>query len=324
MRAVLCAELSGPDALRLIDLPEPEPGPGEVRVAVRAAGVNFADTLIVRGRYQERPPLPFVPGLEVAGTVDALGLGVTGFAPGQRVMAVLDRGGFAEKAVAAASDLVALPETIDDATAAGFAVAYGSAHGALRWRADLRAGETLVVHGAAGGVGLTAVECGKALGAVVIATCRGVEKGRIAREHGADHVLDTDADDLRAAIKGLTGGRGADVAFDPVGSPVAEATLRGLAWGGRWLVIGFAGGPPPQIPANVLLVKNLAALGFYWGGYRRRDPARVRAGLDELLGWHARGLLKPRVSHALPLAEHRRALELLESRASTGKVVLTT
>jgi NADPH2:quinone reductase len=323
MRALVCYDPIGLDGLRLDAVPTPEPGPGEVRIRVAAAGLNFADTLIVRGKYQERPEPPFVPGFEVAGTVDALGPGVAGPTPGQRVIAALDRGGFAEFALARAADVVPLTDTIDDVAAAGFPIAYGTSHGALRWRADLQPGETVVVHGAAGGVGLTAVQCAKALAARVLATCRGADKGAVARAHGADHVLDTDRDDLRAAIKDLTGGRGAEVVYDPVGAPVFEASLRGLAPGGRWLVIGFAGGPPPAIPANILLVKNLSVHGFYWGAYRSSDPARVRQGLAECLRWQVEGRLRPHVGQVLPFERWREGLELLLARASTGKVVLT-
>lgn len=324
MRAVVCRELTGMAGLALEAWPVPEPGPGEVRIRIAAAGVNFADTLVISGTYQEKPNPPFVPGFEVAGTVDALGPDVRADLLGVRVLATVASGGYAEYALAASDDLVRLPPSIDDVSAAGFAIAYGSSYGALRWEARLQPGETLVVHGASGGVGLTAVECGKAMGAIVIATCRGSEKGRIAREQGADHVLDTDRDDLRAAIKELTDGRGADVVFDPVGKSVEQASLRGLAFGGRWLIVGFAGGGVPALPANILMVKNIAVLGFNWGAYRRRRPDLVRQGLGELLAWHAEGRLRPHVSHALPLDAYAEAMDLLRRRASTGKVVLIT
>jgi NADPH2:quinone reductase len=278
---------------------------------------------MLRGQYQEKPPLPFTPGLEVAGEIEAVGAGVAGIEPGRRVMAFLDRGGFAEAAVARAADVIPLPDTIDDVTAAGFGIAYGTAYGALKWRADLHAGETLLVHGAAGGVGLTAVEVGKAMGATVIATARGADKLEIARRHGADHTLDSETDDVRAAVRELTGARGADVVFDPVGGAMFDASLRAIAWEGRILLIGFASGTVPQIPANILLVKNAAALGFYWGSYRRHDPERLRASFAELFRWHAEGRIRPHVSHRLPLAEAAEAVRLLTSPRSTGKVVLT-
>ena len=258
MRAVVCRELRGPDALELADLPTPEPGACGVRIRVRAAGVNFADSLMLAGRYQEKPPLPFTPGLELAGEIEAVGAGVRGLERGQRVLAVVSHGAFAEQAVARAEDVVPLPDDMDDVTAAGFAIAYGTAHGALRWRAGLHAGESLVVHGAGGGVGLTAVECGKAIGAVVIATARGEEKLAVARAHGADHAVDSDDPDLKGRLRELTDGRGADVVYDPVGGAVFDASLRAIAWEGRIVIIGFASGQVPQIPANLLLVKNAA------------------------------------------------------------------
>jgi NADPH2:quinone reductase len=323
MRAIVCRELTGPAGLTLEDRPVPEPGRGQVRVRVRAAGLNFADTLIVRGRYQVRPELPFVPGMEIAGEIEACGVGVDEFSPGERVLATLDHGGFAEQIVVSVPGLARLPASIDDPTAAGFAIAYGTAYGALVWRANLQVGETLVVHGAGGGVGLATVECGKALGAVVIATARGPEHLAAAEAHGADHLIDTADEDVRARIKALTEDRGADVVFDPIGGALFEASLRSIAWEGRILVIGFASGEIPQIPANHLLVKNVSTIGFHWGSYRRHDPARLRASFDELLRWHGEGRLRPHVSARMPLAEAGRALELLLARRSTGKIVLT-
>jgi NADPH:quinone reductase len=323
MRAVVCHELTGPEGLRVEELPLPQPGPGEVRLRVRAAGVNFADSLIITGRYQDRPALPFVPGLEVAGQIEACGEGVLGFRPGERVMATLAFGGFAEEVVVPARDVVRLPDAIDYVAAAGLAIAYGTAYGALVWAARLRAGETLVVHGAAGGVGLATVECGKVLGARVIATARGAERLEVASRHGADAVIDTGSEDLRARIRELTRGRGADVVFDPVGGEVFNASLSAIAWEGRLLIIGFASGEVPQIPANRLLVKNAHALGFYWGSYREHDPTRVHAAFEELLGWYGEGRIRPHVSDVLPLEDAGQAIELLLARKSTGKVVLS-
>jgi NADPH:quinone reductase len=323
MRAILCRELSGVGGLELAEVPTPEPGPGEVRVRVRAAGVNFADTLIIKGQYQAKPALPFVPGMEIAGRIEACGPGVAGFAPGDRVMAALDLGGFAEAAVCSVEDVVRLPDGIDDVTAAGFAIAYGTAYGALCWAGRLQAGETLVVHGAAGGVGLATVECGRALGARVIATARGEDHLAVAREHGAAATIETASDDVRTRIKALTDGRGADVIFDPIGGDIFQASLRSIAWEGRLLVIGFASGQIPQIPANLLLVKNASAVGFYWGSYRRHDPARVRASFEQLLRWHSEGRIEPLVSAVRPLAQAPEALERLLSRQSSGKIVLT-
>ena len=324
MRAVVCHELGGIDRLTLGDLPEPEPGPGEVLVHVTAAGLNFADLLIIKGEYQEKPDLPFAPGLEIAGRIARLGDGVEGFAEGQRVMATVSHGGFAERAIARASDIVALPDAVDDVTAAGFAIAYGTAYGSLQWATNLGSGETLVVHGAAGGVGLATVECGKALGATVIGTARGAERLEVVKAHGADHVIDTGSEDIRERVKALTAGRGADVVFDPIGGDVFDASLRSLAWGGRLLVIGFAGGRVQQIPANILLVKNVSAIGFYWGSYRKHDPARVQAGFETLLDWTSKKVIDPHVSMTFDLSDFDKALSALEARKSTGKIVLTT
>ncbi|HET6467237.1 MAG TPA: NADPH:quinone oxidoreductase family protein [Geminicoccaceae bacterium] len=322
MRAILCRGTGGLESLELATVPEPEPGACAVRVAVRAAGVNFADGLMIQGRYQDRPPLPFTPGLEVAGTVDAVGAAITGLVPGQRVLALLGHGGFAEKALAREDDVIPLPAGIDDITAAGFAIAYGTALGALDWRAQLHAGETLLVHGSAGGVGLTAVEVGKAMGARVIATARGADRLGVAREHGADEVLDSEAPDLVARLKELTRGQGVDVVFDPVGGAMFDASLRAIAWEGRIVVVGFASGTVPQIPANILLVKNATALGFYWGSYRRHDPARLRGSFERLFRWHAEGRIRPHVGHVLPLERTAEAIGLLMDRKSTGKVVV--
>lgn len=322
MRALLCRAWGEPEDLELAEVEAPTPGPGQIAVAVEAAGVNFADTLMVRGKYQEKPPFPFAPGLEVAGRVLALGEGVGGPAPGTPVMALPSGGGFAEVALAAAGDVFPRPEALDAATAAGFPVNYGTAHGALVWRAGLQAGETLLVHGAAGGTGLAAVEVGKALGATVIATAGGPEKLAVAQAHGADHLIDYRSEDIRERVREITQGRGAEVVFDPVGGKVFEASLRCTAWEGRLLVIGFAAGTVQQIPANLLLVKNLSAIGFYWGSYRKQAPERLRAQFEQLARWVEEGRLKPHVSHRLPLERGAEALRLLEGRKTTGKVVL--
>ena len=324
MRAMLCHAWGGPETLTLSDVPAPEPGPGEVKIAVAAAGVNFADSLIVAGQYQEKPPFPFAPGLEAAGEVLAVGAGVSRVKPGDRVLALPDWGAFAEQAVARESDVFAIPDGMDFAEAAGFPITYGTAHGALRWHADLQAAETLLVHGAAGGVGLAAVEAGKAIGARVIATAGGPEKLAIAKAHGADELIDYRSEDIRERVKAMTDGEGADVVFDPVGGDVFDASLRCTAWGGRILVIGFAAGRVPQIPANILLVKNIAAMGVYWGSNRKRAPERLAEEFAELFQWYQAGKLKPHVSHRFELSEAAKAIEMLTSRKSTGKVVLTT
>lgn len=324
-RAVLCHAWGEPDVLRLEEIAPPTPGDGEVLVSVRATGVNFADILMVAGQYQEKPPFPFSPGLETAGTVAALGPGVPGLEVGQRVMALVGRGAYAEAAVAKAADVFPIPDAMDFVTAAGLPITYGTAHGALTWRAGLEAGELLLVHGAAGGVGLAAVEVGKALGATVIATARGPEKLAVAKEHGADHLIDTASEDIRARVKEIAGARGgADVVFDPVGGDVFDASLRAVAWGARLLIIGFAAGRVPQIPANILLVKNLSAIGLYWGSYRDRAPALLAEEFAQLFAWYEAGRIRPHVSHTLDLARAAEAMMLLKSRTSTGKVVLTT
>ncbi len=322
MRALLCLEHGGPERLSLSEAPTPEPGAGEVLIRVRAAGVNFADTLIIQGKYQEKPHFPFSPGLEVAGEIESLGEGVADLSIGDRVLAVLDYGGFAEFARARASDVHPIPAEMDFATAAGFPIVYGTAHAALCWHARLQAGETLVVHGAAGGVGLASVEVGKALGAEVIATAGGRDKLEVASRHGADQLIDYREEDVRERIKALTDGRGADVILDPVGGDVFEASLRAIAWSGRLLVIGFAGGKVPQIPANILLVKNVAAMGVYWGSYRRKAPERLKQEFTELFGWYREGKLKPFVSNRLALDDYAEAYALLTERKATGKVVL--
>jgi len=320
---MLCTAHGDPEDLILAEIELPPPGPGEVAVAVHAAGVNFADGLIIAGKYQEKPPFPFSPGFEAAGVVSAVGAGVTRVAPGDRVLAVVDWGAFAAGLIARESDVFVLPDSMDFITAAGLPITYGTAHGALVWRAALRAGEVLLVHGAAGGVGLAAVEVGKALGATVIATARGAERLAVATGHGADHAIDSIDEDIRARVKAITGGRGADAVFDPVGGDLFDASLRCAAWGGRLLLIGFASGRVPQIPANILLIKNLAALGFYWGAYRRRAPDMLEAQFAQIFDWYGRGLIKPRVSHSADLAHAAKALALLRDRRATGKVVLT-
>lgn len=324
MRAVLCKEWGAPETLVVEEVPEPAAGVGEVCIAVAACGVNFADTLLIAGEYQDKPAFPFSPGLEVAGTVLDCGEGVQNLAPGDRVMAALDHGGFAEQAAARADDVFRLPDDMDFDAAAGFAIVYGTAYGALDWRARLAAGETLLVLGAAGGVGLTAVEVGKAMGARVIAAAGGDEKLALARAHGADEAIDYRAEDLRVRVKELTDGRGCDVIYDPVGGAAFDASLRCVAWEGRIVVIGFASGRVPQVPANLLLVKNCAAIGFYWGSYRRKDPARLRAAFETLFEWYGEGRLTPHVSQRFPLDEAPAALAALKGRTATGKIVLTT
>lgn len=322
MRAVLCESLDGPDALTIGMRPDPVAGPGEVLVDIKAGGLNFADTLMVQGKYQEKPPLPFVPGLEAAGVVAAVGDGVTRVKPGDRVAALVDYGAFAEKAVARERDVFPIPDSMDFEAGAAFPVAYGTAHGGLVWRANLQPGEVLVVHGAAGGAGLAAVEVGKAMGATVIATAGGPEKVALALARGADHGIDYKAEDVKERVRALTGGEGADVYFDPVGGDVFDASIRAIRFGGRIVVIGFAAGRIPQVPANLLLVKNIAVTGLYWGEHRRRHPDWMLAQFADLTRWHAAGKLNPHISHRFPLEQAGEAMRTLLARKSTGKVVL--
>jgi NADPH2:quinone reductase len=318
MRAMRVHEEGG--ALRLDEVPVPEPGPGELRLRVAAVGVNFADTLMVAGRYQEKPPMPFAPGMEVAGTVDAPGPGVRGFVPGMRVAALPGVGGFAEYVLVPAASCVAIPEGMGDVDAAALQVAYGTSEVALSHRARLRVGERLLVLGAAGGVGLTAVEIGALMGAEVIAAARGRARLERAREKGAHHLIDTETEDLRERVRALGG---ADVVFDPVGGEPWKAALRATNPEGRLLPIGFASGEVPQIPANILLVKNLDVIGFYWGAYYRFRSDVLAESFRRLIAWYVEGRIRPHVSHVLPLAEANAALALLRHREATGKVVLT-
>jgi NADPH2:quinone reductase len=327
MRALQCQALGKPSDVKLVDLPDlPAPRAGEIKVKVASSGLNFADTLMIAGQYQHKPELPFTPGLELAGTVLEVGPDVTRIKPGDPVMAAVDHGGFAEQAIVRASDAVPIPAGLDPVTAGGFVIAYGTSYGALVWKARLRAGELLLVHGAAGGVGLTAVEIGKALGAKVIATAGGAEKCAVAREHGADWTIDYKTENLRDRVKAIAaelGREGADVVYDPVGGEIFEASLRCVAWGARLLVVGFAAGQIQKIPANILLVKNIDAQGFYWGSYRRHQPALVVDGFAGLGRFYAEGRLKPHISHRLDLADFAQAFDILVARKSTGKVVLT-
>jgi NADPH2:quinone reductase len=304
----------------LTDLPEPAPGPGDVLVDIRACGLNFADLLMVKGTYQDTPEAPFTLGMEAAGTVRAVGTEVAGFASGQRVAVFGGQGGLAEQGVFPASRVLALPEGISFEQAAAFPIAYGTSHLALGYRAGLRASETLVVTGAAGGVGLTAVEIGKKMGATVVAVARGADKLEVAREAGADHVLDAEHPDLRGALKELGG---VDVLYDAVGGDLFRAAFRACKPEARVLTIGFASGDVPQIPANHLLVKNINVIGFYWGGYMRFAPQVLMDSLAELAGWIAEGRITPHISHLLPLERAAEGLELLLTRAATGKVVIT-
>ena len=323
MRAVLCREFGSVENLELAELPLPAIAPGGVRVAVHAIGVNFADLLVVQGKYQEKPPLPFVPGFEAAGVVVEAADDVRDLRAGDPVVAMMETGAYAEEVVVPADAVVKLPAGMDFAAAAAFPVAYGTAHGALQWRARLAKGEWLLVLGAAGGVGLTAVEIGKVMGARVIACAGGAEKLAVAAAAGAEAGIDYSRENIRERVREITDGHGADVVYDPVGGDAFDAALRAAAWAGRVLVIGFASGRIPQIPANLLLVKNIDAIGFFWGSYRKHRPGLVRSSLAELLAWHTQGRLSPHISHRVPLDRIGEAYRLLRERRSTGKVVIT-
>jgi NADPH2:quinone reductase len=321
MRAVLCHAWGAVEDLQLGDAPPPVPADGEVVIAVRAAGINYADALMVAGTYQTKPPLPFSPGLEAAGTVVACGDRVTRFRPGDRVMALLAHGGLAERAASPEAETFAIPDRMSFDEAAAFPVAYISSHVALRWQARLEPGETLLVLGAAGGVGLTAVEIGKAMGARVIAAASTPEKLAVARERGADEVVNYATEKLTDRVMALTDGKGAHVCFDPVGGELFDSALSSLGWGGRILLIGFVAGVP-QIPANRLLVKHRAALGSSLRYFRWHAPDKLRRSVEELVRWYGEGKLRPLVTHRLPLERSVEAIRLLTDRRAHGKVVV--
>lgn len=322
MKAVQCVEWGPPEKLVVADVEIPEPKPGEVRVRVAAAGVNFPDALIVQKKYQVQPPLPFTPGTEVAGTVDKVGEGVGRLRPGDRVIAFVGIGGFAEYVCAPAALVAPVPAGVSDEVAAAFTLTYATSHHALFDRGALKSGETLLVLGAGGGVGLAAVELGKVAGARVIAAASSAEKLQAAREHGADVLIDYSRQDLREAVKAATEGKGVDVVYDPVGGPLTEAAVRSLAWRGRLLVIGFAQGEIPQIPASLLLIKGVSAVGVYWGDFAKREPKANGVMLTELFGWLAAGKLRPHVSKTFSLQDVPVALRSLLDRAAVGKLVV--
>lgn len=296
------------------------PGPGEVRARVHACGVNFGDLLIVEGSYQEKRDVPFTPGMEVSATILDVGPGVTNLQPGQKIASYCGFGGFAEQAILKAEACVPVPDDMDDVSVAAFLIGYGTSHVALNHRARLREGERLLVLGASGGVGLTAVELGKLMGAEVIACARGQDKLAVCKAAGADHLIDSETDDIRSAVKALGG---ADVVYDPVGGDQFKAALRACNPEARVLPLGFASGEVPQIPANIILVKNISVLGFYWGGYAKFAPHVLNDSFSDLLAMHARDEIRPHVSHRLPLAQTNEALDLLRQRKATGKVVVT-
>jgi len=323
MKALLCVEHGPPEKLVLQDIALPEPGRGEVRIAMKAAGVNFPDALIIQNLYQFKPALPFSPGGEAAGIVDAVGEGVTGFKVGDKVIAMIGNGAFREYFLADQSRVLPMVGDMPFDVAAGFTMTYGTSHHALKQRARLQAGETLLVLGAAGGVGLTAVELGKLMGAKVIAAASSDEKLALCRRYGADEVINYSSEDLKERVKALTGGRGADVIYDPVGDKYAEPAFRSIAWNGRYLVVGFAAGEIPRLPLNLPLIKGASIVGVFWGAFTAHEPALHEANMQELLGWYHERRLKPHISARLPLERGAEAIRMLMDRKAMGKVILT-
>jgi NADPH2:quinone reductase len=322
MRAVRCNAYGPPETLVVEDVESPTPGRGQVVVTVKACGVNFPDTLIIRGLYQFKPPLPFSPGSEVAGVVKTVGEGVESVKPGDRVIAFGAFGGFAEEMLAQVGALIPMPAGMDFETAASVVMTYGTDLHALKDRAHLQPGETLLVLGAAGGIGLAAVELGKVMGARVIAAASSDEKLAICREHGADAVINYGNEDLKQRISALTQRQGVDVIVDPVGGAYSEPALRGMAWNGRFLVIGFTAGDIPRIPLNLPLLKGCAIVGVFWGSFAVRDPVRNQENLRELLGWFEAGKLRSRISARYPLERAADALNDIGERRVMGKAVL--
>ncbi|MDR5738232.1 NADPH:quinone oxidoreductase family protein [Caballeronia sp. LZ016] len=322
MRAVRCNQHGLPDTLTVETLPDLHPEAGEVVIDVKAASVNFPDVLIIQNKYQFKPPLPFTPGAEFAGVVREVGASVTRFRPGMRVAAYTAQGAFAEQARASEAACIALPDDVDFADAAAFTIAYGTSYHALVDRGALKAGDTLLVLGAAGGVGLAAVQIGKIIGARVIAAASSEEKLAFCREHGADDVIDYANEDLRERVRTLTGGDGPDVIFDPVGGAYAEPAFRSIGWRGRYLVVGFANGEIPKLPLNLALLKGASIVGVFWGDHMRREPALADSEFATMVEWIRAGKLRPAVTRRYPLDETAQALDDMMNRRVTGKVVV--
>ena len=324
MRALRCHTLGDLGSLRIDEIESPPVGSGEVRIAVKAAGVNFPDILMCEGKYQVKPPVPFIPGLEVAGIVAEVGAGVTHVGAGDRVMAFARlAGGFASEIVLPGAIATPIPDSMDFETAAAFPIAYGTAHFALDYRGHLKPGETVVVLGATGGVGLAAIECGKLLGARVIAAAGGADKLALAREYGADEVIDYRAENLRDRLRELTNGKGVDVVFDPVGGSYFDACVRAIGWEGRILVVGFASGEVPKPAANLILVKNFSVIGVVFGEHSHRYPDQFRERMTSLLKAWEQGRLKPRLWRTFPLEQARDAFAEITARRVQGKMVLS-
>ncbi len=322
MKALLCTRLGGPEDLELADLPDPVAGPGEALVRITLAALNFFDTLIIAGRYQVKPDLPFSPGGEACGVIEALGDGTEGFSVGDRVIVHQKFGTCRERIAVATRHLTSVPAGVSDEQAAGLTITYGTSLHALRDRARLQPGETLAVLGASGGVGLAAVELGAIMGARVIACASSPEKLATAQAHGATRTVDYAADNLREALRTLTDGQGVDVIYDPIGGEYAEPALRSLGWKGRYLVIGFAAGDIPRIPLNLALLKGIDIQGVHWGVFVDREPEAHRANQEQLLAWVAEGRLTAKVHGVYPLADYAAALGILKRREAVGKVLL--
>jgi NADPH2:quinone reductase len=322
MKALLCTRHGTPDDLSLVEMPDPVPGPGELVVRTCAIALNFFDTLIIANKYQTKPPLPFSPGAECAGTVESIGPGVSALSVGDRVMAYMSYGAARERIAVSADRAIKIPDEMDFDRAAGLCVTYGTTLHALKDRAKLKEGETLAVLGASGGAGLAAVEIGKLMGARVIACASSADKIAFARRYGADDGIDYGTEDLKEALRRVTQGRGADVIYDPVGGDYAEAALRSIAWQGRFLVIGFAAGEIPKLPLNLVLLKGCDVLGVYWGSWVEREPAGHRANTEQLLSWCAEGKLSSHVHAVYPLSEAPAALKAIAARQVMGKVIL--
>lgn len=322
MKAILCSRYGTADDLELRDLPEPQAGDGEVVVKVAAAALNFFDTLLIAGKYQIKPDFPFSPAAEFAGTVHAVGGGVTSFKPGDRVMSYAAYGAAREYFVQKAARLVKVPDDLDLERAAGLSVTYGTTIHALKDRAKLKAGETLAVLGAAGGTGLAAIEIGKLMGARVIACTSSDEKCDFARQHGADETVNYGSGDLRAELKRLGGTNGIDVLYDPIGGSYAEPALRSMAWEGRYLVIGFAAGEIPKIPLNLVLLKGCDIVGVHWGAFVAREPEHEAANMSEIVRWCAEGKLSAHVHAVYPLSETAQALKDIAARKVMGKAIV--
>lgn len=323
MKAALCKNFDGPDSIVIEDIPDPVAAAGEVVVRVRAAALNFFDTLIIRNKYQVKPPLPFSPCSEAAGDIESIGPGVTGFKVGDRVISYGGFGAAREKIAVKAAILTPIPEGVSYETAAGVTVTYGTGYYGLKDRGHLKAGETLAVLGASGGAGLAAVELGKRMGARVIAVASTAEKLAICTQHGADEVINYATEDLKDALKRVTGGKGVDVVYDCVGGPYAEPAIRSMAWGGRFLVIGFAAGEIPKIPLNLMLLKSCDVVGVFWGGSLQKEPRLNADNMAQILGWLADGSLKLHIGATYPLAQIADALKAFEQRTVTGKVIVT-